>query len=234
MQLAKSWGSVPTRISVAGHESPSLSPPKLHDIRDEAKELARTREDVRKKRGPIRPWKKVTGVCLHHTAVVLGERPGRWASLGAHLGITRSGKIIWCHDFDRVMYHGNRWNDQTVGIEIDGHYAGIEGELHTYWRPRGKPNRKPQELTQESIDATCAAIRWICETVERNDGHVDALVAHRQSSKSRRSDPGSAIWKAIALPMSEELTLHDGGEGFEVGGYPIPEEWNPDRVGIPY
>ena len=224
-----------TRISVAGHESPSLSPPNLHDIREEAKELARVRADVRKKAGPWRPWQRITGICLHQTAVVLGERPSRWASVGAHIGITRSGKIIWVHSFDRVMYHGNLWNSGTVGIEIDGMYAGVEGIIRTFWRGNPPdPKRKPQELTRETIDAAKDAIRWIFETVARNGGGVNALVAHRQSSKNRRSDPGSAIWKAVALPMSTELALNDGGHGFTIGGLPIPGKWDPNRDGIPY
>ena len=211
------------------------SPPKgVFDIREEAETIALARPDVAAKIGRRRKWKKITGICLHQTACVLGERPGRWATLGAHIGITRAGKIIRVHDFGRVVYHGQAWNGGTIGIEIDGMYAGVEGDRNTFWRPRDDPGREPQELTAEAVAATLEAIRWICAEVEHRGGHVRALVAHRQSSRTRRHDPGSAIWQRIALPASAELGLSDGGAGFEIGGRPIPDEWDPARAGIRY
>ncbi|HUV14190.1 MAG TPA: peptidoglycan recognition family protein [Acidobacteriota bacterium] len=229
-----------SRVTVAAFESPLRKasligtgpkpahanlPPNLHDIRATA-----GKEHIIRRR----PWKHVTGICLHQTACVLGEKPTRWNNVGCHIGITRSGKIIWLHDFDFAVVHGNGWNSRTVGIEIDGTYEGIEGNDRTFWRPKGS-KAKPTPLTQETIDATKAAIQWIYDEVACHDGEVKVLVAHRQASKTRRSDPGSAIWKSIALPMQKELGLGDGGKGFTIGsGLPIPTEWNPAYKGIKY
>lgn len=177
-----------------------------------------------------RDWSKVTGICLHQTACVLGENPPRWDTVGCHAGVTRNGQVILLHDFDRLIVHGNGWNTQTVGIEIDGTYEGIEGDIKTFWKDPENPKQKPQRPTAEAIEATKQLIRFICAEVERHGGKVKALVAHRQASVNRRSDPGSAIWKQIALPMSEELGLNDGGEGFKLGnGYAIPTAWDPKR-----
>ncbi len=182
-----------------------------------------------------RAWSEVTGVCLHQTACVLGETPGRWASIGAHIGITRSGKVILLHDFNRLIVHGNGWNTQCVGIEMDGMYAGIEGDLSTFWQPSGGPIRQPQSPTPELIEAATATVRWIKAVVESHGGNLNALVAHRQASNMRQSDPGSALWKAVALPLLEELHLTDGGVGFKLGtGSPIPQEWDPRCNGIRY
>ena len=183
-----------------------------------------------------RSWKKVTGVCLHQTACVLGERPARYDTVGAHICITRAGKVIWLHDFDRVVVHGHGWNAQTIGIEIDGLYAGVEGDPKTVWDDPSTPGKeKGQGLTQAATDATKQTLRWIDDVVTEKGGDFKALVAHRQSSDTRRNDPGSAIWKAIALPMSTELGLNDGGAGFKLNdGYPIPEAWDPRRIGIKY
>jgi len=74
-----------------------------------------------------RPWSKVTGICLHQTACHMGERLERYNTIGAHFVVTRSGKVLWMHGLERLVVHGNGWNNQTVGIEIDGLYAGIEG-----------------------------------------------------------------------------------------------------------
>ena len=224
-----------TRVTVAAHEPPSLLPPNLYDIRAQAAHLGKVDAKVMAKRGSARDWDGVTGICLHQTATVLGENPDRWASLGAHIGVTRAGKILWVHDFDRIIYHGNGWNTRTVGIEIDGRYCGVEGDERTFWRPKENPEVMPQKLTPETVEAAKKTIRWVHQVVANNGGQIRFLVAHRQSSESRRSDPGSAIWQEIALPISAELSLNDGGQGFKIGaGYPIPEAWNPAYVGEKY
>lgn len=182
-----------------------------------------------------RTWQEVTGICLHQTACNLGERPQRWATVGAHLGITREGKVVWMHDLDYAIVHGNGFNTHTVGIEMDGMYAGIEGNLETFWRPPGQPDRQPQSPTAELVEAAKQTVKWICSEVERHGGKVTSLVAHRQASNERQADPGSALWKAVALPLHRELALSDGGPGFKIDtGFPIPEAWDPARVGIKY
>lgn len=182
-----------------------------------------------------RPWSKVTGICLHHTACILGENPQRWATVGAHLGVSRGGRVFMIHDFNRLIVHGNGWNTETVGIEMDGMYAGIEGDLRTFWKPPGHPELKPQSPTPDLVEATKTAIRWIGSVVEAHGGKLKLLVAHRQASENRQSDPGSALWHAIAIPLHDEMHLTDGGIGFKIGtGYPIPESWDPRCKGIYY
>ena len=166
---------------------------------------------------------------------VLGERPERWSTIGAHLGITRAGKVIWLHDFHYAVVHGNGFNSHTVAIEMDGTYAGVEGDLATFWRPKEEPGRRPQSPTEELMEAARQTVRWICAEVQRHGGEITQIVAHRQASKDRRSDPGSALWQGVALPLLEELQLSDGGEGYAIGtGVPIPESWDPGKGGIKY
>ena len=195
----------------------------FHDRRDTAS---------RSQRKQARPWRKVTGVTLHQTACLLGERPERWDTVGAHIGITRGGQVIYLHPFDRVVWHGNGWNAGTVGIEIDGLYAGIEGDAGTVWNDPSTPHREAgMALPEVQAEAARQVCRWICAEVEANGGKVAALVAHRQSSASRRSDPGEAIWQRVALPIAAELGLSDGGDGFAIGdGRAIPAAWDPART----
>lgn len=214
-------------VKFSARESASLLPPDFHDIRARA-EARRTKDRrIRKKLGSYksRPWFDVTGICLHQTAVEMSSTEKRWESLGAHLGITRKASVMWCHDLNRIVWHGNGWNNRCVGIEIDGRYPGVVGRPETLWNGPESP------ITDEIIEASKATIRWVCKYVALRGGKIEVLVAHRQSSTMRRSDPGEAIWKAVALPMMEELGLGDGGPGFEIGGYPIPEEWDPTKVG---
>lgn len=181
----------------------------------------------------VRPITQVTGVCLHQTACVLGERVERWDTVGAHFGVTRMGKIIWLHDFTHKVAAANGWNNGTVSIEIDGLYAGVEGDPSTVWDDPSTPNREQgQVLTPETINAVNALLPWIKSQL---GPQMNVIVAHRQSSGDRRNDPGSAIWKACALPMHAQLMCSDGGVGFKLGdGYAIPEAWDPRCKGIKY
>jgi hypothetical protein len=182
-----------------------------------------------------RLWTNVTGICLHQTACHMGENLPRYDTIGSHYAVTRAGRVLWMADCNRIVYHGNGWNNRTVGIEVDGLYAGVEGDLRTVWDDPTTPHREqPMTTSPLAMERTRQLVRWICEHVRRNGGQVRFLVAHRQSSKSRRNDPGEAIWKAVALPLHAELGLSDGGVGFEVGGYPIPAAWDPRCKGVPY
>lgn len=183
-----------------------------------------------------RTWGEVTGITLHQTACLLGERPARWDSVGCHVGVTRGGQVIFLHDFDRKVVHGNGWNTRCVGIEMDGLYAGLAGDLRTVWDDPSTPWREqPMKPTPTLIEASCAVVRWICERVAENGGRVKFLVAHRQSSRDRRNDPGEELWKAVGLKMQEELGLaHGDSLDFHIGGYSIPEQWDPRCIGVPY
>jgi N-acetyl-anhydromuramyl-L-alanine amidase AmpD len=205
---------------------PQLVGGRFHDLRSVASQ---------NNLGGRRQWSQITGVTIHQTACVLGERPQRWATVGAHLGVTRAGQVIWMHDFEKIVWHGNGFNAYTVGIEMDGTYAGVEGDERTFWRPANEPDRKPQTPTIELVEASKATIRWVCQEVARRGGRVELLVAHRQASNERQSDPGSALWQQVAMPLHKELGLHDGGPGHKIGnGYAICEQWDPSRVGVKY
>lgn len=177
----------------------------------------------------VRSYQAITSIVLHQTACTLGERPERWHSIPIHIGITKSGKILWLNDFTFNLPHANSFNSRSIGIEIDGAFAGIEGNMKTFWRPQGS-SAMPQEASSEQIGAARVAVRWICEEVARQGGKILNILAHRQSSKDRVSDPGSRIWKNVGVWAQEELGLSDGGEGFVQGGNPIPMEWDPKRT----
>lgn len=183
-----------------------------------------------------RAWTKTRGVTLHQTACSMGERVERYDTIGAHFAVLRSGRVLRMANLNTVVYHGNGWNEQCVGIEVDGLYAGIEGDIHTVWDDPSTPVREqPMVATPDALRATRMLIRWIHAEVAAYGGELKVLCSHRQSSKDRRNDPGSAIWRAVALPLHAELGLSDGGPGFKLGdGYPNPEVWDPSRKGIKY
>jgi peptidoglycan hydrolase-like protein with peptidoglycan-binding domain len=202
-----------------------------------------------KKGSGHRKLKDIKGVVLHQTATVLGENPKRWHGVACHIGITREGKIIWINDFDKIVWHGDGFNRGTIGIEIDGHFAGLESfneetgkwvpDLSTYWRPKGS-NRQPLSITDVQVEAVKQVVRWIHRVIKEGGGKLEFLLAHRQSSGSRRSDPGQKPWRLIALPLMEELNLTDGGPDYFIldrhgkPGYPVSEEWDPRHKGVSY
>lgn len=226
-QSLVSWVLAATRDAITATPPPAPMP-----VGPPARLVDRRKDASQEKDYGRRPWSKVTGICLHQTACVLGERPGRWDTVGCHVGITRSGQVIWLHDFNRKVIHGHGWNNQTVGFEIDGLYAGIQGDPRTVWDDRSTKIREVgMELPEVQAEAVRQAIRWVHAEVARNGGKLTKLVAHRQSTDDRRTDPGSEIWQRVALPMSAELGLDDGGPGFAIGkGQPIPREWDPNRT----
>jgi hypothetical protein len=184
---------------------------------------------------PRRPWSQITGITLHQTAGLIGERTAVWRGVHAHLGVTRLGKIVHLYDFADRVNHGHNLNAADVGIEIDGHFCGVEGDLRTYWRPAGDPHRMPLTPTAAQIEAARIAVEFVIEAVAAEGGCVRFIHAHRQSSCMRQGDPGSAIWREVGLWAQQHLGLEDGGPGWTVGdGLPIPEAWDPRRVGIRY
>lgn len=206
------------------------------------------------RKSSLRPWKNVTGITLHQTATCflqygdtnearLKRAIDRVCKISAHHVILRNGIDVWSNPYNYAASHAQWFNASDVGIEIDGWFAGVHGDIATFWKPASVTNRTPMELTQEQIDSTKDCIRHICAEVKANGGEIKYIHAHRQTSRKRISDPGSLIWQQIAIPMMEELDLHYGGPDFFVptpdravvrgcsssmgNGYPIPVEWDP-------
>ncbi len=207
------------------------------DMRDTHSGKKRPR---RRKKG----WKDVKGITLHQTATVLGTKPSRYRNVACHIGVPSDGSVLYVNSLEWIVWHGNAFNNKDVGFEIDGHFAGIEtlneetGEwepdLNTYWKPSSKPDRKPLSVTDAQVESTLEAIKWVIDEVARHGGKVEYIHAHRQSSTSRVSDPGEKVWKLIAIPAMERFGLKDGGKTFKLGGWTIPEAWNPEYTGSKY
>jgi len=225
-------------------------PGKLLTLPFDPPEMVITKDNHELKKGSgTRPISMLKGVTLHQTATVLGENPERWDNVACHFAITRSGKIIYVNDITKRVSHGNGFNSYTVGIEIDGHFAGLESlndkgewviDEKTYWRPKKLPNRVPLSVTQAQADACKALIRWLKRYVDGNGGLFEYVLAHRQSSIMRISDPGQKCWQLIAVPLLEE-GFKDGGPDFYIldhtgrAGYPLCEDWDPKRhAGVKY
>lgn len=188
-------------------------------------------------RGGAWAWGQVRGIMLHQTAAAMGERLERYDGIGAHFVVLRSGKALWMHGLERIVWHGNGGNAQCVGIEFDGFYEGVQGNAATLWQPSGESHRVPMRPTLEQLETGRRLVRHVVELVVAHGGRVYSIFAHRQASGSRQSDPGSEIWQAVGIPTRDALKLSDGGPRFTFpsgGGLPIPEAWDASRVGVRY
>ena len=89
---------------------------------------------------------------------------------------------------------------------------------------------------QELADAAARAelIRYYVDLVAKHGGKIEFIHAHRQSSKSRVSDPGSRIWQACGVWAINELGLSAGPPGWSAGGYALPDAWTGEPNGVRY
>ena len=182
-------------------------------------------------------WRSIKGITLHQTACNMSDKPMRYKNMAAHIAVTQCGNVVLVNPLEWVMYHGNSFNSKDVGIEINGHFAGKEDydeateewtpNLKYYWKPRSKPNRKPMSVTDAQVQGTLSTIKWIMDEVAKRGGKVEYIHAHRQSSRTKTSDPGEKIWKLIAMEAKSRWGLEDGGPKFTSGGHAIPKDWDP-------
>jgi peptidoglycan hydrolase-like protein with peptidoglycan-binding domain len=188
----------------------------------------------------IRDPSAVRGITIHQTAVKFsvadyqvkaagGDRKLALArrSLGVacHVMAFHDGFLAWSNPLDWYVYHGNGWNATELGIEIDGNYPGLVGGKT--WN--GKP---ATEVRPESIKAARAGIELLVREGHKMGMPIRYIHAHRQSSASRRSDPGEELWNKVVLDYAiPVLGLETEPQRIVGDGRPIPTEWDPAGKG---
>lgn len=198
---------------------------KLHDLRQHVRE-----KGSRGVAHGTRTIAKVTALCWHQMATPAIDEPRRTLGIPSHVAILRSGDVVLQHPVRAYMYHGHTANAFSVGVEIACRAAGTEGDRRTFWRSskekqRGEPF---EELVAEATDRQLASAFgvgvYIVEEIERQGGKVVAQMFHRNSHKSRTSDPGSRIAREVVLPLAVRFGHEYGGP--KVGtGHPTPPSW---------
>lgn len=193
----------------------------------------------------------IWGATAHQTACTLSvsKDKARCDGVGAHFVIMRGdcggyygdGDIIWLHDEWRTIVHGNEFNTKCWGFEVDGLLAGIKGNMNTVWDDPSTPWReKPNLLTPGQATSIIELVSWRWQELKKlGANNLRVLNTHRQSSASRRNDPGSEIMEQAIIPLWKMLGIDDGGPGSLAagsdGGYPNPREWIPnDPERLPY
>jgi hypothetical protein len=165
----------------------------------------------------------VRGVTLHQTGIRLSERPRRWYTLNAHIGVLANGTILIVNDPLDFIWHAQGLSRFTIGIEFNGNFEGVRGRPDTLWKGGGGPHF----LTPAQLKAADTLFEWLKQMFDDNGSKWEVVHAHRQSSKYRRSDPGSEIWQKVGIPWRDHLGATDGGPVYRLGdGRAIPKEWD--------
>jgi hypothetical protein len=144
---------------------------------------------------------------------------------------------VFCatNPLDWYMYHGNRLNGPTLGLEVSGLYSGLlddpmtapREDLRTTWKG------EPMEITPEIVAAGRAALRWMVEEGRRAGMPIQNVYAHRQSHGGKPGDPGEGLWRALVVEYAVPVLGLKPDYGFTVDeGRPIPKAWDEHGVGV--
>jgi hypothetical protein len=181
----------------------------------------------------VRPWTSITGVTLHQTGIHMQNTVKRFHRLRAHIGIIDPGgvgTIVQVYPLTTLLWHANGLNPHTVGIEINGLFEGVEGQ----GLPRYQQHLELCHPSAAQIEAARKCLGWIRDEVARHGGALQHVFAHRQSSSTRRADPGSRVWQDVARWAEQELGLRTLPTVTYGKGRPIPAAWDPRRAGVKY
>lgn len=187
----------------------------------------------------------VTGIVVHQTACNFGvsraavkaaggdrdlAQQRRALNVACHALAFREGWVVWANPLERYIYHGNGFNRSTLGLEIEGHYAGlmddpattaVREDVRTTWKGH------PDVVTELVVKTARAAIRLLVESGREQGMPIENIYAHRQSSATRRSDPGQELWQRVVLEYACPVLGLISHPGMVLGeGKPIPLAWD--------
>lgn len=185
----------------------------------------------------IRDPKEIDGIAIHQTAVDFGASPAairaaggdkllathrRALNVGAHMTAFRTGYAVLANPLPWYVYNANKMNRRILGFEIEGSYPGLT-------KARTKSHTP---FTGEIVEAAKAGLKYLVDAGRAAGMPIKYIWAHRQSSDTRRGDPGEEIWREIVLAYAVPV-LGLETRVFDIfdEGRRIPTDWDPDGVG---
>jgi len=188
---------------------------------------------------------KIKGIMLHQTAVNFGVAPyqvaaaggstvrakqNRALNVGAHFVTFRDVGTVQAHDLLSYCHHGGLANSETIGWEIEGVYSGLldnprttpREDLLSTWK-----RREPDEITERLVVHCRQVLIDIVEGAYKEGIELDYIYAHRQSSITRRSDPGEGLWRKIVEGFAKPVLGLTPAYAKTWGmGRTIPVQWS--------
>jgi hypothetical protein len=186
-----------------------------------------------------RNMKDITGICFHQTACVFGapnkkdpeSKYRRALDVPCHgVGFMDGTAVLPC-DLSWLVYHGNAFNEDTIGLEFEGHYSGLlddpktprREDLKSIWK-----GKDPTPLTEIAIQCFRDLTKRVVEEARAMGAPIEFAYAHRQSNGDKESDPGEGIWKHVVLEYAVPvLGLKTVPEHTRRDGKQIPKQWDP-------
>lgn len=182
-----------------------------------------------------RPPETVDAIVLHQTACVFGKaahqpsRHHRALGVACHALAFNDGVVVLPNPLTWWVHHGNGFNSRSLGLEVECNARGLANDPKTVSGLEVPP-------TPEAIAAGREAIATLVKLARDEGMPIKYILAHRQSSPTRRSDPGEQLWKALvvdyAVPVlglvtQPELVMTDR-KGRP--GRSLPPQWDPGGV----
>jgi hypothetical protein len=158
----------------------------------------------------------------------------RAKGVACHVMAFKEGFLAWPNPLDWYVYHGNGFNKNSLGIEIEGRYPGLMDDPSTTVREDWETTwgGKPDEVTDECVLAARAGVRLLVEEGRKMGMPIQFVVAHRQSSANRRSDPGEELWRRVVLEYAVPVLNLETMPALVLGsGRPVPKEWDLEGTG---
>lgn len=224
----------------------------FYDLRDEQdytyprgkKRVKLTPEGTPVRRDP----KDVDTIVIHQVAIEFGvsERQVRLSGGDRELALARraldaachymafrSGFYVAAHPLDVYVNHGNRFNRHSLGVEIDGRYCGIVDDPDTAAREDLKTTWQgnPSDFNPLILETSKAMLHTMVEEARDMGMPIKYVVAHRQSNKNRRSDPGEEIWRQLVEGWAVEALNLETRPHVDIGGYRLPKQWGEGNPG---
>ena len=188
----------------------------------------------------------ITTIVLHQTATEMPPSSRLVAKHGVEQAAARraaraayhtlalpTGDVVRAKPIDVYAHHAGLLNATSVGVAVVGRFPGLlddpttkrREDLWSLWNWRKRP---ASEITPELVDAGREAIAITVRDAKALGGDIDFIVAHRQSSKNRRSDPGEELWARLVLEYAVPKLGLRARPGFTLGtGRPVPAAWDP-------
>ena len=238
------------RLRLDGEPSQaSWTSPSFYDLRDEQDYVyPRGANKVRKRGGSVvmRDPSAIDTIIVHQTGCEFGvskraiataggdvelARARRALDVACHVLAFRNGYFVAAHPLLAYVNHAGRDNAPSLCLEIEGRYPGIADKPHTMAREDLNTTwgGEPTTLTSQTVGASIAALSWMIQKARALGCPIAKIKTHRQSSDTRRSDPGEEIFKRVVLVVAELFDLEVVYESLSRHGRPVPVEWDAEN-----
>jgi len=168
----------------------------------------------------VRDPATIDAITIHQTACVFGpandaeKKHRRAINVSAHCTAFQDGTVAIAHPLLWYVYHAGKLNARSIGLECEGVFPGV--------------GVGSDRISDMALASYCTALKELVDRARALGCPIGYIFAHRQSSGSRRSDPGAEIWKKVVLEFAVNALGLKTDVDFVTGdGRAIPKEWDP-------